>query len=87
MAKDDGPSKMGEIQQRLGVNGNYASQYRLRLIAAELIESSVAATWTSRCRICGSTSERKRPPSSEIDRSGLSVQVSESVRRVRTDST
>jgi hypothetical protein len=38
MAKDDGPSKMGDIQQRLGVNRSYASQYRLRLIAAELIE-------------------------------------------------
>ncbi len=38
MAKDDGPSKMADIQQRLAVNGSYASQYRLRLIAAELIE-------------------------------------------------
>jgi len=38
MAKDDGPSKMADIQQRLGVDVNYASQYRLRLIAAELIE-------------------------------------------------
>jgi hypothetical protein len=37
MAQDDGPSKMADIQQRLGVDGNYASQYRLRLIAAELI--------------------------------------------------
>jgi hypothetical protein len=37
MAQDDGPSKMADIQQRLGVNVNYASQYRLRLIAAELI--------------------------------------------------
>jgi hypothetical protein len=40
MAKDDGPSKMADIQERLGVDVNYASQYRLRLIAAELIESS-----------------------------------------------
>ncbi len=39
MAKDDGPSKMADIQQRLGVSESYASQYRLRLIAAELIES------------------------------------------------
>ena len=39
MAKDDGPSKMADIQRRLGVDVNYASQYRLRLIAAELIES------------------------------------------------
>ena len=38
MAKDDGPSKMADIQRRLDVDGNYASQYRLRLIAAELIE-------------------------------------------------
>jgi len=40
MTKDDGPSKMADIQERLGVDVNYASQYRLRLIAAELIESS-----------------------------------------------
>ena len=38
MAKDDGPSKMADIQHRLGVDVNYASQYRLRLIASELIE-------------------------------------------------
>lgn len=37
MAHDDGPAKMADIQQRLGVDVNYASQYRLRLIAAELI--------------------------------------------------
>jgi AAA ATPase domain len=37
MTKDDGPSKMADIQQRLDVDVNYASQYRLRLIAAELI--------------------------------------------------
>jgi hypothetical protein len=37
MAQDEGPSKMADIQQRLGVDVNYASQYRLRLIAAELI--------------------------------------------------
>jgi hypothetical protein len=40
MTKDNGPSKMADIQQRLGVDVNYASQYRLRLIAAELVESS-----------------------------------------------
>jgi predicted MarR family transcription regulator len=40
MAKDDGPSKMADIQQRLDVDVNYASQYRLRLFAAELIEST-----------------------------------------------
>jgi len=38
MAQDDGPSRMADIQARLGVTVNYASQYRLRLIAAELIE-------------------------------------------------
>lgn len=38
MAQDDGPSKMADIQHRLGVDVRYASQYRLRLIAAELIE-------------------------------------------------
>jgi hypothetical protein len=37
MAQDDGPSRMADIQQRLGADVNYASQYRLRLIAAELI--------------------------------------------------
>ncbi len=37
MAQDDGPSKMADIQQRLDVDVNYASQYRLRMIAAELI--------------------------------------------------
>jgi len=30
---------MADLQDRLGVDVNYASQYRLRLIAAELIES------------------------------------------------
>ncbi|MGH2865987.1 MAG: ATP-binding protein [Solirubrobacteraceae bacterium] len=40
MAQDDSPSKMADIQQRLGVDVNYASQYRLRLIAAELIHST-----------------------------------------------
>ena len=40
MARDDGPSKMADIQQRLNVDVNYASQYRLRLIAAELIHST-----------------------------------------------
>jgi hypothetical protein len=40
MAQDDGPSKMADVQQRLDVDINYASQYRLRLIAAELIQST-----------------------------------------------
>ncbi|HMK97113.1 MAG TPA: ATP-binding protein [Acidimicrobiales bacterium] len=38
MAQDDGPSKMADVQRRLGVDVNYVSQYRLRLLAAELIE-------------------------------------------------
>lgn len=38
MAHDDGPSKMSDITTRLNVNSNYASQYRMRLIATELIE-------------------------------------------------
>ena len=37
MAHDNGPSKMADIQRRLDVDVNHASQYRLRLIAAELI--------------------------------------------------
>lgn len=40
MAQDDGPSKMADIQARLDVDVNYASQYRLRLIAAELIHAT-----------------------------------------------
>ncbi len=40
MTQDDGPSKMADLQRRLGVDVNYASQYRLRLIAAELIYST-----------------------------------------------
>ena len=38
MAHDDGPSRMSDIGSRLKVDANYASQYRLRLIASELIE-------------------------------------------------
>lgn len=37
MALDDGPSRMSDLADRLGVDANYASQYRLRLIATELI--------------------------------------------------
>jgi len=37
MVHDDGPSKMADVQRRLNVDANYARQYRLRLIAAELI--------------------------------------------------
>lgn len=38
MAHDDGPSRMADIAARLGVDATYAGQYRLRLIAAEVIE-------------------------------------------------
>jgi hypothetical protein len=40
MADDDGPSRMKDIQRRLAIDANFASQYRLRLIASELIEST-----------------------------------------------
>ncbi|UJH71785.1 hypothetical protein [Ornithinimicrobium sp. INDO-MA30-4] len=39
MAIDDGPSKIGDIAKRMGVNHGYVSQYRARLIDAELIYS------------------------------------------------
>lgn len=38
MSLDPGPSRMADVAHRLGVDANYASQYRLRLISAELIE-------------------------------------------------
>jgi hypothetical protein len=38
MARDDGPSRMADLANRLGVTKTYASQYRLRLIALDLIE-------------------------------------------------
>jgi hypothetical protein len=37
MAVDDGPSRMADIATRLHADANYASQYRLRLIAADMI--------------------------------------------------
>lgn len=37
MAVDDGPSRMAEIAERMKVGANYASQYRRRLIDADLI--------------------------------------------------
>jgi len=42
MTKDDGPSRMKDIQQRLEIDANYASQYRLRLDASELYDD---VTW------------------------------------------
>jgi hypothetical protein len=38
MATDDGPSRMADIAARLESGTNYASQYRLRLIAAGMIQ-------------------------------------------------
>lgn len=40
MAHDDGPSRMGDIATRLGVDANYASQYRLRLLASGVIRAA-----------------------------------------------
>lgn len=40
MSEDDGPSRMTDIAARLDVDANYASQYRLRLLAAEMITAS-----------------------------------------------
>ena len=37
MAVDDGPSRMADVASRLTADANYASQYRLRLIAADMI--------------------------------------------------
>jgi hypothetical protein len=37
MAVDDLPSRMADIGAGLCVDANYASQYRLRLIAADMI--------------------------------------------------
>lgn len=38
MAADEGPSRLSDIAERLGVSSTYAGQYRLRLIQAELVE-------------------------------------------------
>lgn len=40
MASDDGPSRMADIAARMNSDANYASQYRMRLISAGLIEPS-----------------------------------------------
>lgn len=37
MAQDDDASRLSDVARRLGVTGTYAGQYRLRLIAAELV--------------------------------------------------
>jgi hypothetical protein len=38
MAKDDGPSKIADITNRMNVSSNYASTYRRRLISANIIK-------------------------------------------------
>lgn len=38
MAVDDGPSRVSDVADRLGTDGNNANQYRRRLIEAELIQ-------------------------------------------------
>ena len=40
MAVDDGPSRISDIKTRLDVSDNYAGQYRLRLLGAEIIEDA-----------------------------------------------
>lgn len=42
MVQDDGASRLADVAQRLGVKLNYASQYRLWLIGAELHRAGVA---------------------------------------------
>ncbi len=37
MAADPGPSRIADVAKRMGVDVNYANQYRRRLIEAELI--------------------------------------------------
>ena len=39
MAQDDGPSRMGDLADRLGVNAQHAGVYRKRLIEAQMIRS------------------------------------------------
>ena len=39
MAVDDGPSLVGEVADRMGVDANYASQYRRRLLGSQVIRS------------------------------------------------
>lgn len=37
MSRDDGPSAIADVAARLGVNGNYATRYRSRLLTADMI--------------------------------------------------
>lgn len=38
MAVDDGPSRVADLAERMGVDANYVNQYRRRLIDAQMIE-------------------------------------------------
>lgn len=38
MSHDDGPSRIGDVAERLGVDAQYAGKYRRRLIDAEMIQ-------------------------------------------------
>lgn len=40
MARDDGPSRTGEVARRMKVSTSYANMYRTRLIRAQMIESA-----------------------------------------------
>lgn len=40
MAADEGPSRVGDIADRLGVGSRYVGTYRARLLAAEMIETA-----------------------------------------------
>ncbi len=40
MAVDEGPSRMADLAARLNADANYVSQYRLRLIAADMVHSA-----------------------------------------------
>lgn len=55
MALDDGPSRVSDVADRLGTDGNNANQYRRRLIDAELIEPAGHSFVSSRCPTCGIT--------------------------------
>ncbi|WP_083372787.1 hypothetical protein [Paraoerskovia marina] len=38
MVRDDGPSRVGDVRERLGRDSNYVTVYRNRLIEAGVIE-------------------------------------------------
>jgi hypothetical protein len=55
MVQDDGASLLGDIAKRLNVDSNYAGQYRLRLIALELIAPAGTDACSSRSPTCATT--------------------------------